>query len=208
MDRALLEQAVEKLFTDLRKEVKHEIKLNAFSIRGRFRKVLSPSYWKDKVDEYIRPVIEKMFKEAGVPDVDAINLQTKVFSDRAESYSQRVADAVEKASANSVSLEELVSVVDEISPLSETREEEWISNELWSIEEAIAELKAANGTAKFKIWNTQQDDRVRDFHVGMQGIRIPINHLFVVGGELAPRPMFPALSAENRVNCRCYLTYE
>jgi hypothetical protein len=67
-----------------------------------------------------------------------------------------------------------------------------------------------------KTWNTQRDSRVRDGkqkgsranHQGMHGKTIPIDSKFnVKGGGKGLYPGDPELPANQRINCRCYLTY-
>lgn len=61
--------------------------------------------------------------------------------------------------------------------------------------------------AKTKIWNTQVDDKVRDLHIPLENIKLPINDEFVTwDGDSG---LFPGgfKRAENNCNCRCYLTY-
>lgn len=68
-----------------------------------------------------------------------------------------------------------------------------------------------------KTWNTQQDSRVRDGrqrgnrsnHAAMHGKTIPIDKKFnVKGGGKGGYPGDPSLPPGQRINCRCYLTYE
>jgi hypothetical protein len=68
-----------------------------------------------------------------------------------------------------------------------------------------------------KTWNTQRDSRVRDGkqkgnranHVAMHGKTVPIDKDFnVIGGGNGAYPGDPSLPPSQRINCRCYLTYE
>lgn len=63
---------------------------------------------------------------------------------------------------------------------------------------------------KFKVWNTQRDDKVRktDFHKGIDRMRVGINEWFVVGNHQALYPAHSTLYDYDRFNCRCFLTYE
>lgn len=62
---------------------------------------------------------------------------------------------------------------------------------------------------EFKTWNTMHDGRVRAWHAEAEGVTVPINAYFTVGGELG---LFPRdaehFSPDNTINCRCWLTYE
>lgn len=60
-----------------------------------------------------------------------------------------------------------------------------------------------------KEWNTQRDERVRKtrFHQQVDRKRIPIDSKWKVGREEAEYPGDMSLSAGERINCRCYVTY-
>lgn len=60
---------------------------------------------------------------------------------------------------------------------------------------------------EFKIWNTQQDEKVRGSHSLLQGIKILSNEEFGVNGESARYPKDNRLSIGQKINCRCFLTY-
>lgn len=58
-----------------------------------------------------------------------------------------------------------------------------------------------------KIWLSMRDDRVRDAHRAADGLRIPVDEPFLVGGE---RLMYPGdaslgATAKNLIRCRCTL---
>ena len=58
-----------------------------------------------------------------------------------------------------------------------------------------------------KRWVTMKDERVRDTHISLEGVKIPMEELFyAIDGDSAD---FPGdfMNAENNVNCRCYLSY-
>jgi uncharacterized protein with gpF-like domain len=59
-----------------------------------------------------------------------------------------------------------------------------------------------------KIWNTERDRRVRDTHQKVDNKVVPINKPFIVGGAKAQFPGDPSLPPGERINCRCYLTFE
>ena len=63
---------------------------------------------------------------------------------------------------------------------------------------------------KFKIWNTQRDDRVRKtmFHNDIDRKKVNIKDWFVVGEHKALFPAHSTLRDYDRFNCRCFLTYE
>jgi hypothetical protein len=66
-----------------------------------------------------------------------------------------------------------------------------------------------NGDKEFKVWVTQGDDRVRDttFHNGVEGMRVRVEDDFEVAGIKAAYPSDYSLPIEERVNCRCFLTF-
>ncbi len=61
-----------------------------------------------------------------------------------------------------------------------------------------------------KTWITENDLRVRDTHIPLEGETIPISDLFVVGNALMRYPKdleYAADSPEEIVNCRCSIKY-
>ena len=57
-----------------------------------------------------------------------------------------------------------------------------------------------------KVWNTQADDAVRDSHAELDGVEIPIDEAFDVGGSPMMHPADPAGPAGEVIECRCFLT--
>ena len=74
-----------------------------------------------------------------------------------------------------------------------------------SNEAAFQTAKAAGATVK--TWNTMEDDRVRDTHIYLSGVTVPMDAEFYsfMGGST----QFPGQwgIAEEDVNCRCWLTF-
>lgn len=60
-----------------------------------------------------------------------------------------------------------------------------------------------------KTWNTLLDDRVRDTHMDIDGVTIPIDDVFEVGMSdmRFPKDDFYGASDEEIINCRCFLTF-
>lgn len=57
-----------------------------------------------------------------------------------------------------------------------------------------------------KTWHTMEDERVRDTHFFLDGVKIPVDEEFhTIDGDSAPAPHGFYL-AENNVNCRCFLS--
>lgn len=62
---------------------------------------------------------------------------------------------------------------------------------------------------EYKTWVTEGDERVRETHVEVDMMRIPIDDMFHVGNDEMRYPHdFMYGSAENLVNCRCTCIYE
>ena len=61
--------------------------------------------------------------------------------------------------------------------------------------------------ASTKTWHTMGDDRVRDTHLYLEDMEVPIDAMFFTyDGDGAEYPGGFILP-QNNVNCRCYLTY-
>lgn len=65
-----------------------------------------------------------------------------------------------------------------------------------------------NGLVLIKVWNTQEDSKVRDAHARANGQEAQVDKPFYVGGEKLMYPGDINGSAGNIINCRCYLTYK
>jgi len=64
---------------------------------------------------------------------------------------------------------------------------------------------AAQSGMTHKVWNTALDSHVRDQHSHMNGEKVPLFDKFSNGGLF---PLDSALSAGERINCRCSMTFE
>lgn len=70
------------------------------------------------------------------------------------------------------------------------------------------EIARQNGK-QYKVWVTEGDEKVREAHVDVDMVRIPINEMFSVGNDTMRYPHdYINGSAENLVNCRCICSYE
>jgi hypothetical protein len=76
--------------------------------------------------------------------------------------------------------------------------------------EAVKVEQAKTFGVTEKIWMTQRDNRVRDtgWHNAVDGMRVPIDGEFVAAGMRASHPGDIRLPIGERINCRCYLTYQ
>lgn len=64
-----------------------------------------------------------------------------------------------------------------------------------------------SGVVTGKRWNTSRDDAVRDSHADAEGQEVPLDADFELGsGARAEAPLDPSLPAEDRINCRCFVT--
>jgi uncharacterized protein with gpF-like domain len=67
------------------------------------------------------------------------------------------------------------------------------------------DMATATGKDLYKTWVTMRDDRVRETHDYLEGMKIPINEPFVTYDM--DEAMYPGGFSlpENNVNCRCTL---
>lgn len=66
---------------------------------------------------------------------------------------------------------------------------------------------SANGRAKYKMWHTQEDEKVRDSHWYLDGLKVGLNdYFYTLNGDRALRPLGFDIPSED-INCRCYLEY-
>jgi SPP1 gp7 family putative phage head morphogenesis protein len=68
---------------------------------------------------------------------------------------------------------------------------------------AAIEDAAQSGLIVGKEWLSIGDDDVRESHVALNGVVVPVKELFDVGGSPAPYPGHWSLPARERVQCRC-----
>lgn len=61
---------------------------------------------------------------------------------------------------------------------------------------------------QYKTWIAEIDDKTREWHLEVDGTRIPIDELFIVGGEQMRYPHDYNASSQNIINCRCVCRYE
>ena len=69
-------------------------------------------------------------------------------------------------------------------------------------------LLGARGKAKFKTWETQLDERVREQHSYLQSVTVPIDEdFYTFDGDHAPQPG-GFENVANNANCRCWLSFQ
>jgi len=66
---------------------------------------------------------------------------------------------------------------------------------------------ATTGVALDKFWISTSDGRTRVTHLAASGQTVDLNSGFIVGGEQCRFPGDPALSASNRIRCRCCIGF-
>lgn len=70
-------------------------------------------------------------------------------------------------------------------------------------------ISAKESGKRYKVWLTENDDRVRPAHEDVDALRIPIDEYFYVGNDTMRYPHdYLNGSPENLINCRCVCTYE
>lgn len=72
------------------------------------------------------------------------------------------------------------------------------------------DYKDAVKNFKFKTWHTENDSRVRETHIPLEGTTLPIESYFIVGNALMRFPKDTELAEnapEEIINCRCSITY-
>lgn len=66
---------------------------------------------------------------------------------------------------------------------------------------------SAAGRAKYKTWHTQEDEKVRDSHWYLDGLKVGLNdYFYTLNGDRALRPLGFDIPSED-INCRCTLKY-
>lgn len=63
------------------------------------------------------------------------------------------------------------------------------------------------GQTPYKVWQTMEDDRVRDTHLDIQDVEVPIDGRFYTFDNDSARFPGDFDFVENNANCRCWLHY-
>lgn len=126
--------------------------------------------------------VAKSLKEELKPDTDKMN--ESVYKKIAgETWKERIQKATTK---------------EEIERIFVTESHRVFSDGQWD---------SAEGRATHKIWHTQEDDKVRDTHWYIDGLKVEIGEYFnTIDGDRALRP-YGFEKPENSINCRCWLEY-
>ena len=78
--------------------------------------------------------------------------------------------------------------------------------ETGAYDRAVAYAKET-GQTPYKVWQTMEDDRVRDTHWDIQDVEVPIDGRFYTFDNDSARFPGDFDFVENNVNCRCWLHY-
>lgn len=72
-----------------------------------------------------------------------------------------------------------------------------------------ADYESARQSGKqYKVWVTENDEKVRDTHAEVDMMRVPIEEMFTVGNDKMRYPHDYNASPQNIINCRCVCVYE
>lgn len=73
--------------------------------------------------------------------------------------------------------------------------------------ETAKRAEEITGLQAFKVWETMQDEKVRDTHWYIEGVEVPLDGRFYTFDNDSARFPGDFTYAENNVNCRCRLGY-
>ena len=175
--------------------------LNKFPscLRNRFPSgKLLPSEYEDTIDELLDLFLLAYSTGHDVTMEDLPSKWDPTLDDVMETVDKKVAgktwrERVEEYFSNGGSVEDIVRIAD-----TETHR---IANE-----SALTTAQKCGATSK--TWVTMMDDKVRDSHVPLEGVTVPLDADFYTwDGDHAPAPGLFSM-AENNVNCRCELKYK
>jgi len=110
-------------------------------------------------------------------------------------------------------------VTDKLNKIAKDRAKVITNSEVAEASNLGGYISANLGLRKKKTWISRRDDRVRNSHIAMEGISIPIDEIFNVPSAIDPATLpidlmrFPkdsSLGADlsNIINCRCAADYE
>jgi hypothetical protein len=197
---AVFRPLVVQLFNDVRVEAKKAVLSKAFGVRGNFQRLVSDGFWQSRVRELFGGVISRVF--GGVRFVD--ELLAPLF-EAAGSFTDRISEFLQVRAVSASSVGELVDAVDLVPVFGNV--DGYVGDLAHTVSERLRLVEARG--ARFKVWRTVGDFRVRDSHVGAEGQRVVFGGEFVLGsGARCVAPGGPELPPEDRVNCRCWVEYE
>lgn len=74
--------------------------------------------------------------------------------------------------------------------------------------EMAEQVQQITGTRVYKVWHTMMDDRVRDPHDYLEGMRVPLHARFYTYTNDSARFPGDFASADLNINCRCRISYK
>ena len=96
----------------------------------------------------------------------------------------------------------------EFAAMSRVRAERIARTEIVSASNMGSQLAAeSTGLTLVKEWLATRDGRTREDHAEADGQTVPLNEMFIVGGEAMMQPGDPSASGANTINCRCVAVY-
>ena len=81
-------------------------------------------------------------------------------------------------------------------------------NEANSVYNFVDYDNAVKNGKQYKVWITENDEKVREAHAEVDMMRIPIDEYFNVDGDTMRYPHDYNASPQNIINCRCVCVYE
>lgn len=156
-------------------------------------------------DEYSRSVVDKAFKTASeIQETTWNNLITVPIRKQNDIPTIQLSESIK----NGLAIGSIIVANEVIN--------RWLGKEranLIALNEANwkwnnQEFYEAKESKKTKTWHTALDERVRLTHMELEGVTIPIDDYFNVGGFLGKYPLDMALPIEETANCRCSVSYK
>lgn len=187
-----------------------------------FDEMILPKSEKEKRKEFAKEINEimavfllglKFSIEYGLPlnILDYSEDLIKKYSEVAQNYIV-LTENVQKRIEDGINyiLQTTLKDINEEYTLSEDRAEMIAENEVNSVCNYEEYDLAIEQGCTYKTWVTMKDMRVRDTHIELDEVSIPIEQAFEVGDSLMMFPRDESLnaSADEIVNCRCSIIYE
>lgn len=192
-----------------------------------------PVEWLSIIDGRLLPEIEQIFLSGGItvsasvpaglltPEVartwaDIVNEAARAYVGQrrnllvgvGDSLFQGVMQQVERAITTGASTENVKQALEQLGGFSEFRADTIARTEIltaysngnWQAAEALGEYKPVE-----KMWLATIDARTREDHAALNGVLLPWDEPFDVGGEPALFPQADGMSVANAANCRCLI---
>tara|TARA_Y100000592_G_C5462708_1_gene314849 strand:- start:666 stop:1385 length:720 start_codon:yes stop_codon:yes gene_type:complete len=216
-----LERAEEYIQETQRRSISKQFDINIIdwsSLRGQdieVRKIreLAKSIYREQYNQIGQEEINKVMQEA---DLDSIQFKSgdalerhleKISREITKTTIDKIEKAVKKGEEEGASKDEILDSIRDSVAFDESRAQTIARTESTKvINSAINEAyKQAgdNGVKLEKVWITENDDAVRETHIELDGVTIPVNEDFVSSsGATTQSPASFGVAAED-INCRC-----